>query len=174
MIRTHLVVALVIGSCALLSARSASAHARGVGLGVAAGVAYSGTKVTLSETRDAIGARAAWGFFVDIPLLSTFYITPAAMLYEIDMGDGKVSATDVDLNFKFIVPIGPLRIGGGVLGGLTTGLGDYRAHYGISGYGAFNAVANLDFFVLAQYKRLVDPSLPVDDLHGFAGAMFRF
>ena len=38
-----------------------------------------------------------------------------------------------------------------------------------------NLVSNLDVFLLAQYKRLVrSTGDAVDDIHGYAGAMFRF
>ncbi len=158
---------------------TAWAGASGVGLGVAGGVAYSPTKVERAGEREAAGARVAWGFFVDIPLLSTFYISPAAMLYtlrDID-GDGHDDAvTDVDLNFKFIVPLGLLKLGAGVTAGLSAGLEEgYAPHYGALGYAAVNLVANLDAFALLQYKKLTredDPGL--DDWHGFLGAMFRF
>ena len=163
---------------ALAAPAGARAAASGVGLGVAGGIAYSGTKIDVNTTREAVGARVAWGFFVDIPLLATFYITPAAMLYELDVdGDGERDAvTDVDLNFKFIVPLGDLRFGAGLTAGLSSGVEDsYAPHYGLLGFASMNLVANLDVFLLGQYKKLVrDAAVDINDVHLFAGGMFHF
>lgn len=171
--------AIVVFCMGLFASSLAHADASGVGLGVAGGVAYSATQVDRGATREAVGARPAWGFFVDIPLLSTFYISPAAMLYKFKdiNGDGKDDAvTDVDLNFKFIVPVGDLHFGAGFTGGLSSGIDDgYVPHYGLLGYASLNLVANLDAFALVQYKRLVRKHVSdIDDLHGFLGGMFRF
>jgi hypothetical protein len=148
--------------------------AKGVGLGVAGGLAYSPSKVE----GERVGSSFAWGFFVDIPLLDTFYISPAAMLYELDVGNGKLPVTDIDLNFKFIVPIGDLHVGAGVTAGVTAGVpnddGNYAGHFGLLGYLSYNLIANLDIFVLAQWKQLQRSGGKVDDIHGYAGGMFRF
>ena len=45
----------------------------------------------------------AYGFYVDIPLISTFHITPSSELYKF----ADQNATDFDLAFKFIIPLGP-------------------------------------------------------------------
>ena len=157
----------------------ARADASGVGLGVAGGFAYSHTKVDRAGVQEAVGARPAWGFFVDIPLLPTFYISPAAMLYTMKgiNGDTKDEAiTDVDLNFKFIVPVGALHFGAGLTAGLSSGVeSGYVPHYGVLGFASLNLVANLDGFALVQYKRLSRSTSPqIDDWHGFLGAMFHF
>src|SRR5262245_51952073 len=126
--------------------RNARADSEGVGLGVACGLAYSPSEVDDED----VGSSFAWGFFVDIPLLATFYLSPAAMLYELDFGNGKQPVTDIDLNFKFIVPVGDLHIGAGVTAGLTAGVpnddGNYAGHYGLLGYISYNLLANLDAF----------------------------
>ena len=160
--------ALVVAS--LVVSTQAYAEPSGVGLGVAAGVNLADADEVDLDT------SFSWGFFVDIPLLETFYITPAATLYQIGEGDNRSAITDIDLNFKFIVPIGALSLGVGVTAGLTTGLGDYQPHYGLLGYFGFNIVANLDLFAIAQYKRLTtSDGLPdYNNIHIFGGAMFRF
>ena len=165
--------ALIIAS--LAAGGDAYAHARGVGLGVAAGVNIADANIDSVDTNTSF----AWGFFVDIPLLDTFYITPAATLYELETGNGEetVAITDIDLNFKFIVPIGFLSLGAGVTAGLTTGLGDYQPHYGALAYVGYNVVANLDLFATAHYKRLTTSSDTIPDynnVHVFGGTMFRF
>jgi hypothetical protein len=179
-----------------VAAPRARAGAYDVGLGVAGGLAYSPTEVRESATNllKPIGNSFAWGFFVDIPLLATFYISPAAMLYELDLGDGAKPVTDIDLNFKFIVPIGALHLGAGLTAGLTAGAAretttdpasgqtvstnerQYASHIGALGYLSYNLVANIDGFVMMQYKRILrdDKQPNITDLHGYLGAMFRF
>jgi hypothetical protein len=163
-------------TCAALffASGEALAHAQGVGLGVAAGVDIQRGEGLGGEEGVTTDHSVSWGFFVDIPLLETFFITPSAMIYEIDTGDGARPLTDVDLNFKFIVPIGPIRAGGGVTAGLTTGLGDYLGHYGLLGFVSFNLVSNLDAFALVQWKRLAHGSDQYENLHGYLGGMFTF
>ena len=167
------VLALFAISFAGLDAR-AQPNPRGVGLGVAAGVNLA----TADEEGIDSNTSFSWGFFVDIPLLETFYITPAAMVYEIDpTGENALSLTDIDLNFKFIVPLGAFSLGVGVTAGLTTGLGSYEGHFGGLGYLGWNLVSNLDLFVLAQYKRLPasgDVDFTYNNIHVFGGGMFRF
>ena len=56
--------------------------------------------------------------------------------------------------------------------GVQTG---YATHFGVLGFASLNLIANLDGFVLVQYKRLNRDVTPViDDIHGYLGAMFRF
>ena len=156
----------------LLTTGTAQANARGVGLGVAAGAAWSGTQ--LEGLDDPIGTGLSWGFFVDIPLLDTFYISPATTIYELDLGKGKKPVTDVDINFKFIVPLYPLKVGVGVTAGLTVAEEEYNSHMGVLGYVSYNMVRNLDLFAMTQYKHLIREGQEVDDIHIFAGTMFRF
>ena len=162
---TALVVAVLV-----IAPVHASANATGVGLGVAAGadIAKNGNVNTKTNF--------SWGFFVDIPLLSTFYITPQTSLYQLQLVDGgnKASVTDVDLNFKFLVPAGFVTLGAGLTAGLTTGLGDYQGHYGALGYFSLNLVANLDAFVMVQWKRLTIHKENVDNIHGYVGGMWKF
>ena len=156
----------------LMTAGTAQANAKGVGLGVAAGAAWSGTQ--LEGFEEPIGSGLSWGFFVDIPLLDTFYISPATTIYELDLGKGKKPVTDVDLNFKFIVPLYPIKIGVGVTAGLTVAEEKINSHMGFLGYTSYNMVRNLDLFAMGQYKRLIREGQEVDDLHLFVGTMFRF
>lgn len=169
-------VPVVLASMILLAAPAAYA-AEGVALGVAAGIDYSAADQIFEDDSN---TSFAWGFFVDIPLLETFVISPQTTIYELEFaGASEAQAvTDVGLNFKFVVPLGSLSLGGGVLAGVTTGLGDYRLHYGALGQLSFNLISNIDAFVLAQYKRIdVGDTLMNEDIskvHAFAGGMFRF
>ena len=151
---------------------TALAGAEGVGLGVAAGAVSSGTE--LEGFEKSVGTGFSWGFFVDIPLTPTFYISPATTLYELDLGLGKRPATDVALNFKFIVPIAAIKLGAGVSAGLTVAEEKYMPHMGALGYLSMNLASNLDGFAMVQYKHLIRDVQAVDDIHAHAGLMFRF
>ena len=158
-------------------ASTASATQPDVAIGVAAGVDYSAADQIFEDDSN---TSFAWGFFVDIPLTDTFMISPQTTIYELDFAgsEGSEAVTDGGLNFKFLIPLNKLRLGGGILAGGTTGLGDYRLHYGLVGQLDFNLISNIDGFVMAQYKRIdVGDSLLNEDIskvHAFAGAMFRF
>jgi len=161
----------VLGLLILGTSSNAFAHARNVGLGVAIGGTYSPTQLNKVD----VGSGFGWGFFVDIPLLDTFVISPAAMLRESDFGDGngKRPVTDIDINFKFIVPMGKMKLGAGVLGGITSA-DKFYGHYGALGYWSIQAVSNLDIFLLGQYKQTLLETSQIDDLHVYIGGMFRF
>ena len=72
------------------------------------------------------------------------------------------------------MPISSIRLGTGVTAGVTTGLGDYRGHFGGLGYLGFALVANLEAFVLVQYKQLTVEGQDLEKIHAYAGGMFRF
>ncbi len=171
----HLLALSAISALSMIAPSHVHAGARGVGLGVAVGGAYSPTIMGHDHTgRTSGGESLAWGFFVDIPLLETFYISPSATLYSVNAGNGRVPATDIDLNFKFIIPLGHLRLGAGVSGGVTQLDQRYNAHFGGLGYGAWSLVRNFDIFTTLQYKRLVREGPELDTLYLYAGGMFRF
>ena len=95
-------------------------------------------------------------------------------LYELDFGMGRRPATDVALNFKFIVPIAAVKLGAGVSAGLTVAEETYMPHMGALGYLSMNIASNLDAFAMVQYKHLVRDIQAVNDVHAHAGLMFRF
>lgn len=165
---------VVVGLGYIATPRAAYAGGENVGLGVAAGVAYSPTHVLKNNLFEPVGNSFSWGFFVDIPLTETFYITPAAMLYQLDLGLGAKPVTDIDLNFKFMVPLGPIRLSPGITVGLTSAEQKDFLHLGALAYVGLNLVSNVDAFILAQYKRVFRGEKNLDDLHGYGGLMFRF
>jgi len=161
---------LLLGVFVLTTSATAFGHANKVGLGVALGGTYSPTELEQAE----IGSSFGLGFFVDIPLLETFYISPSTTLRRANLGKGEDPATDIDINFKFIVPMGKLSLGAGVLGGITAA-DTFYGHYGALGYLSFQALSNLEIFLLTQYKQMMhDSGQPVNDIHAYAGTMFRF
>lgn len=159
---------------------SSLASSENVGIGAAVGAAYSPTHVFQNNIFKPVGSSFSWGFFVDIPLTETFYISPAAMLYKLNLGtaspvgQGSKPVTDIDLNFKFILPLGIVHLGPGLITGLTSAEETYHLHLGALVYVGVNLVSNMDAFVLAQYKRIFRHLQDLDDLHGYAGLMFRF
>jgi hypothetical protein len=172
-------ISLAISAALLTSALSTTALAdgRGVGLGVGAGVAVptsSGSSLAKPDFKAALN----WGFFVDIPLLYTFHITPSTLLYRLkdSKTDTSAAATDVSLNFKFIVPVGPIELFGGVTAGLTSST-KVDPHAGIlAGFG-FSILPNLEIFAQANYKFILrddDVGGNVRDLQIYAGPLFKF
>lgn len=168
-------ISLTLGTLLLASLLSsgALAQSRGVGLGVAAGVALpDASNISLKTAFN-------WGFFVDIPLLYTFHITPSTLVYNLkpEGSTASGSATDVSLNFKFIVPLGFLDLFGGILAGLTSSASGLDPHVGVLGGAGIHLVSNLDLFAQLNYKLLLRDSTAggnIRDLQIFAGPLFRF
>ena len=70
-----------------------------VGLGISLGTALAeGSTPNIPNSGGSTSFN--WGFYVDMPLLDTFHITPSSELYRLQ----DQNATDIDLAFKFIVP----------------------------------------------------------------------
>ena len=171
---------LLVVTASLLLCASSAAHAqrratKQVGLGVAAGASWPMASEAIQGGLS--GASFDWGFFVDIPLVAAFHITPSAMLYRLKVNDNWHSVTDIDLNFKFIVPIGPMSLHAGVLMGLTSGADlDPKVltpHSGVLGGVALELVSNLEGFVMVNYKMLFHELERVNNLHTYAGVMIR-
>ena len=169
------ITALTMMLVAIAAPQSALAGAKGVGIGVAGGLAWSGDEIeTSAGITDKVGSGYTWGFFVDIPLLETFYISPAATVYELNLGNANQPATDIDMNFKFMIPLDRLDIGIGVTAGMTIAEQKYHGHWGALAYLGYNLVSNIDVFFMSQYKQLVRTGKEINKLHNFAGLMFRF
>ena len=91
-----------------------------VGLGVSVGAAWpqaSSDHVSVGSLPeiDDWATSFNWGFYVDIPIIWTFHITPSAELYKF----GDENATDIALAFKFIIPVWKLDLYVGCVPGLT-------------------------------------------------------
>lgn len=146
--------------------RTAEAQ-RGVALGVGAGL-------DVPDGREGIDFDLGynWGFFVDIPLISTFHITPSTLVRKIN----GVYDTDVGLAFKFVVPLGVIEPYGAVLAGLTAGGGHLNPHLGLAGGANFWLIANLGVFAQLNYKLILydDPVGNVRDLQIYVGPVFQF
>lgn len=165
----RLIMSPLFLALAAAAGSAAPAHAaRPVGLGAALGVA-------LPERGDiTIDPAFAWGFYTDIPLLSTFTITPSTVLYRVDPQTGAgAAATDVSLTFKFVVPIGPLEPFVGLTGGVTSSETLDPHVGGLLGV-SLNLVANLDVFGQVAYRLTVADGSNIGTWHIFAGPLFRF
>lgn len=159
---------LAVGALLLTLGVTQTAEAGGedVGLGVAAGVAMPDSNVDYDPTLN-------WGFFVDIPLMRTFQISPSAILYKLKVGEAEQPAVDVSLNFKFIVPIRAIELYIGFTGGVTSA-SHQDVHVGAFGGLAVRAVSNLDIFAQLNYRLVLQDGEDIRNLLLFFGPRFRF
>ena len=164
----NLFVKAIFFAAMILFSSTAQAHPNNyngrsnpVGLGITAG----GMMQNNSATSD---ISFSGGFYTDIPLLSTFHITPSTTIYRYNGS----STTDVSLNFKFIVPLEKWEAMGGITSGMTSGE-TLVPHMGAFGGCTYNFVSNLDWFVSAGYNYVFwdDPS---HNVTFSTGPLFRF
>ena len=166
---------LITCGLALLLAISLSAPAladsdkSSVGLGFSLGVAFPEGSYGDFEFDD-WDAEFNWGFYVNIPVVWTFHITPSAELYKI----GSINATDICMAFKFIIPAWVLDLYVGVAPGLTTAGNETMFNVGGVGGLAFNLFSNLDFFVEAKYKIMFEGDHNIRVLHVNGGVLWHF
>lgn len=144
-----------------------------VGLGVSMGVAFpqgSTHKITVDDWDGSFN----WGFYVNIPLIWTFHLTPSAELYKLNGAGQDRTTTDIALAFKFIIPISILELYVGFAPGLTAVSDVYDFNVGFLGGVSFNVISNIDLFVQAKYKFIIEGSSNMRVLHTNAGVLFRF
>ena len=165
--RAQTLILLVILALGAALPLSADPSATSVGLGFSFGAAFPQGSTTNIPSA---GASFDWGFYVDIPLISTFHITPSSELYKF----GAQNATDEDVAFKFIVPLGDFDLYAGVSPGLTTVADVLAPHVGLLAGGAFRLVSNLSAFVQAKYNLLFEGSRNMGVFHLNAGILFAF
>ena len=168
--RTKIVVTIIIVSMAFVGA----VHARnrnGVGLGVSLGAAFPEGQVD-KDKFDVSNWDAGfnWGFYVNIPILSTFHLTPSAELYK--MGDQ--NTTDISLAFKFIIDVWKLDLFVGLVPGLTAVNDIIAPNVGGLGGLSFNLFSNVDMFFQIKYKILFNGDHNSRVLHANAGFLFNF
>ena len=139
-----------------------------VGLGLGAGL-------QVPTAANPFKPSEAWGFYTDIPLLETFHVSPSTLVYRLTPKDGGASksATDISMNFKFIVPIEKFDIMAGVTAGLTS-TDELKPHVGVIGGTSFNLVSNLDLFVHANYRYILNSENEVHDFQLVMGPQFKF
>jgi len=162
-------ILLVVLALAAASPAGADVAAGSVGLGIAAGAAVPyGSTASVPSTDGLVSFN--WGFFVNIPLISTFHITPSSELYKFS----SQNATDMDIAFTFIVPLGTFDVYAGAAPGLTA-VGDVLlAHVGGILGAAFPLVSNLSAFAQVKYTVLFDGSQNITVTHLMGGVLFSF
>jgi hypothetical protein len=166
--RVLTLIALLVLALSSAVPLSADPSATSVGLGFSFGAAFP--QGSTANIPSGAGPSFNWGFYVNIPLISTFHITPSSELYKF----GSQNAPDVDLAFKFIVPLEGFDIYAGLSPGLTTEADVLAPHVGLLGGAAFRLVSNLDAFVQAKYNVLFEGSRNMGIFHLNAGIIFAF
>lgn len=154
---------LVTGVAAFASAQSS------VGLGVSVGAAFPHGESS-SLIADTPEPSFAWGYYVNIPLISSFHIAPSAHLYKLQ----QENATDIDLAFKFMVPLSKTELYAGFTPGLTTVGDTTAAHVGAVGGVAFRLISNLDGFIEGTYSVLFTQNQNLRLFRLGGGLLFRF
>ena len=163
--------ALAIAAFAVVLASPLAARSSGdsVGLGLSLGVALpkgSTTNISSFDWQPSFD----WGFYVNIPLIATFHLTPSAELYKF----ADQNATDMAIAFKFIVPLSRLDIYAGFVPGLTT-VSDVTAfHVGALAGCSFQLISNLDLFTQVKYIFLFEGDQSIRGLRINAGILFKF
>jgi hypothetical protein len=167
--RSGFLVILAIGILFVCQLAPAQAAGDSVGLGVSIGMALPSGSTAGIATADG-DASLNWGFYVNIPLIYTFHLTPSSELYKL----GTQNATDMDVAFKFIVPLSRFSLYAGVAPGLTAVTDVTSFHVGVLAGGSFNLVSNLDSFLQVKYKWIFEGSQNLRVLHINAGILFNF
>ena len=111
-----------------------------------------------------------WGFYVNIPIISTLHLTPSSELYKFD----DQNATDMALAFKFIVPLSRLDLYAGFVPGLTAVSKVVAPHVGILAGVAMPLISNLELFAQGKYNWLFRGDENLRVLHLNAGVLFNF
>ncbi len=165
----RLIVLLVLVCLAGTGSLFAQSSATSVGLGLSAGLALPQGATSSIQSTDWLPSFN-WGFYVNIPLISTFHITPSSELYRFN----NANATDVDIAFKFIVPLGVFDVYAGVAPGLTAVNDILAMHVGVIGGASFRLVSNLDAFAQLKYTVLFQGDRNIKVMHLTAGILFAF
>ena len=164
-----LLIAVVILAVGLTApAPAANAQSDSIGLGIAAGVAFPAGSTPDIPSTDWRGSFN-WGFYVNIPLIYTFHLTPTAELYKF----ANQNATDMAIAFKFIVPLSRFDLYAGAVPGLTIVGGVTAAHVGLLAGTSFQLVSNLDLFVQGKYKWVFQGQQNIRVFHLNAGILFN-
>jgi hypothetical protein len=148
-----------------LSAQSEGA----VGLGVFLGVAFPQGSSAAVPSTDWMPSFN-WGYYVNIPLIATFHLSPSSELYKL----GDANATDFSIAFKFIIPLSGLSLYMGFVPGLTSVSEALDIHVGALGGFSLNLVSNLDVFAQVKYVFIFEGNQNIRVLHANAGILFNF
>jgi len=170
--RTRQFLVLAVAALLALAAAlpvAAQGSASSVGLGVAVGLAFpQGDTAAIPSTDWRTSFN--WGFYVNIPVISTLHLTPSAELYRFN----EVNATDFSLAFKFIVPLARFDLYVGLAPGLTAVADVIAPNVGLLAGGSFQLVGNLELFVQGKYDWIFEGGENLRVLHVNTGILFVF
>lgn len=162
-------VATLVTILVVLFPLAALGQSGSVGLGVSVGAAFpQGDTAEISSTDWQPSFN--WGFYVNIPIISTFHLTPSSELYKFD----SQNATDMTLAFKFIVPLSRFDLYAGFVPGFTAVGTVVAPHVGMLAGFAMPLVSNLDLFVQGKYKWVFQGAENLRVFHVNAGVLFNF
>ena len=155
-----LVAILILAVPALAAAQTGP-----VSLGVGAGAV-----VPAPEEDGTTDVAFAWGFHVNIPIITSLHLSPSSLVYR----NGEFYATDTALAFKFIIPLRTWSLYFGVAPGLTAAGTRTSAHVGALGGATVALVSNISGFAEYKYKVLFRDAANVGFSHLTAGLVFSF
>jgi hypothetical protein len=168
-IRAFVLLVVSFFFAAVACAPQAAQSQNPVGLGVSFGLAdASGSTPNIANPGGTSSFN--WGFYVDIPLIYTFHITPSSELYMIQ----GYNATDIDLAFKFFIPLSGFALYAGFAPGLTAVTSVLDPHVGVLVGATFQLVSNLDLFLQGKYNIVFDGGENMTVIHANAGILFKF
>ncbi len=151
------------------AAAPAQSTADSVGLGAIVGLAFPQGSTAAIPSID-WQTSFNWGFFVNIPIISTLHLTPSAELYRLE----GANATDFALAFKLIVPLPRCDLYAGLVPGLTAVSDVTAPHVGLLAGASLRLAGNLDFFLQAKYAWLFEGGENLRVLHANTGILFLF
>jgi len=166
--KKNILIALML--CAAVTGIAAAPDASNpVALGVSLGPTFplSGSGQTIANNGT---ISFNWGFYVNIPLVYAFDLMPSAELYRFE----SMQATDIDLAFKFLVPIGSGSVYVGFVPGLTAVSETLAPHVGGLAGVSYRIISNLSGFVQGKYNVLFDGSSNIKVIHINAGILLAF
>lgn len=178
-----LLLVLICSTIFAASAADAKAGAAENSLGMMLGV-----NMPFKGGRDYHQVSEAYGFYVDLLVYKTFFITPEAIIYRLNAeGDGDGSygrgITDIDIAFKFIIPLGSFNLMFAMKGGISNGVqssGIFKEDWPLTvNFGAktgldWNFVSNLALTTQAVWSFMPLDEGNLQQLFIFAGLRYTF
>lgn len=159
---------LAIAALPLAAQTPASTPSNAVSLGISIGPTFpagNGVNITTDNV-----TSFNWGFYVNIPLVYAFDVMPSAEVYKFK----DQQATDIDLAFKFLVPINDFSIYAGIVPGLTAVSTVLDPHVGILAGASYRLVSNLSGFLQGKYNFVFDSDRNIRVFHLNAGILLAF
>ncbi|TVQ25730.1 MAG: hypothetical protein EA382_06595 [Spirochaetaceae bacterium] len=155
---------LAVAVFVIIGTTAVTARPQSVSLGVGAGVA------AMHRVDQPADVSFAWGFAVNIPVISTLHLSPSSEIYR----DAGVYATDIALAFRFVVPLRTADLYVGVAPGLTASGTTTAPHVGALGGVVLPLISNVSWFAQYKYKVVFAGATNSRFSHANAGLLFSF